>query len=218
MSDTSVCIVYFSGFRGHTRRLAESVAEGAAGVTGVSSRLIPVTEVDDHWDALHAADAIVFGSPTYVGSVAARFKEFIERLAGDIWLQRAWLNKLAGGFTVSAGRSGDKFSTLSQLAVAAAQMGMLWVPLPMTGGHYSSAGSEAELNRIAGYLGVMAQANIDEGPDRAPPPSDLETARVYGAHIAALARQFRAGRQALGITAPPFSGRPRAIAEMLPPP
>ncbi len=213
-----VSIVYFSGFRGHTRRLAECVGEGASQEPGTVVHLLPVTDVDQHWDKLHASDAIIFGSPTYVGSVAARFKEFIERLAGDVWLQRAWLDKLAGGFTVSAGRSGDKMSTLNQLVVAAAQMGMLWVPVPITGGHYSTAGSESDLNRIAGYLGVMAQANIDEGPDKAPPPSDLETARIYGRHIARLAARMRAGREALGEGQPePFEGRPRGLSEMLPP-
>lgn len=213
----TVSIVYFSGFRGHTRRLAEAIAEGAGRVESVCPTLIPVTDVDLHWDTLHGSEAIVFGSPTYIGSVAARFKEFIEKLAGDVWLQRAWLNKLAGGFTVSAGRSGDKFSTLMQLVVSATQMGMIWVPVPMTGGHYSSEGSEEDLNRIAGYLGLMAQANIDQGPEHTPPPSDLRTAEIYGEHIARLAVQMDAGRAALGLARPaPFVGQPRKLSEMLP--
>ncbi|MEM7569815.1 MAG: flavodoxin family protein, partial [Pseudomonadota bacterium] len=134
------------------------------------------------------------GSPTYVGSVAAKFKEFIEKLAGEIWLNRLWLNKVSGGFTVSAGRSGDKMNCLQDLSVAAAQMGMMWVPVRITGGNYSSQGSEEDLNRMAGYLGVMAQANIDEPVDVTPPPSDIATAEMHGAHIASVAKQMAMGR------------------------
>lgn len=214
-----ITIVYFSGFRGSTRRLAEVIGEGARRVADTDVELVSVDQVDDRWARLHASDAIVFGSPTYVGSIAARFKEFIEKLAGDVWLSRAWTGKLAGGFTVSAGRSGDKLIALQQLIAAAAQMGMVWVSQPVLGGNYSTSGSEADLNRMAGYLGVMAQANIDEGPDRAPPESDLETARIYGEHIANLARQLRAGRAALGVPEPPpFTGKPRRLSEMLPAP
>jgi multimeric flavodoxin WrbA len=215
----NVSIIYFSGFRGHTRQLAEAVAEGTRRVPDVNVELIPVDQVDAKWSRLHVSDVIMFGSPTYVGSVAARFKEFIEKLAGDVWMQRAWTGKLAGGFTVSAGRSGDKLSTLQQLVIAAAQMGMIWVTLPVLGGNYSTQGSEEDLNRMAGYLGVMAQANIDEGPEHTPPASDLKTAQIYGEHIANIARQLEAGRVALGLpAAAEFSGTPRRLQEMLPPP
>jgi NAD(P)H dehydrogenase (quinone) len=214
-----ISIIYFSAFRGHTEKLAQAIAQGAKSLPGIDLRLIPVVSVDDHWDYIHASDAIIFGSPTYMGSVSARFKEFIERLAGDAWLQRAWVSKLAGGFTVSAGRSGDKWSTLMQLFVAASQMGMLWVSLPICGGHYSTAGSEDDLNRLAGYIGVMAQANIDQGIQQAPPSSDLRTAELYGAHIAQVAIELRAGRTALGIASrEPFQGKPRSLQEMIPRP
>ncbi|MGR8921577.1 MAG: flavodoxin family protein, partial [Gammaproteobacteria bacterium] len=131
------------------------------------------------------------------GSVAAGFKAFMEKLAGQAWLERMWVNKLAAGFTVSAGRSGDKLNCLQQMVLFAAQMGMIWVPLRITGGNYSSAGSEDDLNRMAGYLGVMAQANIDEPPELAPPPSDIATAELHGNHVAQVAQQYAHGRRAL---------------------
>ena len=192
---TLVSIVYYSGFKGATRALAEAVGRGAASVEGCDVQLIHTDDVDSHWGRLHASDAIIFGTPTYIGGPAAKFKEFIERLAGEVWLERLWLNKIASGFTVSAGRSGDKLACLQQLVVFASQMGMIWVPVRVTGGNYSSQGSEADLNRMAGYLGVMAQANIDEDPDRAPPPSDIATAEMHGAHVATVARQYASGRR-----------------------
>ena len=155
---TKVAIVYYSGFKGVTEKIAEAVAQGARQVPETQVITIHTDSVDNHWQDLGEADAIIFGTPTYIGGPAAKFKEFIEKLAGDIWLQRLWLNKISGGFTVSAGRSGDKQSCLQQLATYAAQMGMLWVPVRITGGNYSSQGSEDDLNRMAGYLGVMAQA------------------------------------------------------------
>lgn len=194
---THVAIVYFSEFKGNTKALAEAIERGALSVTDTSVSVIHTDDVDENWAMLHAADAIIFGTPTYIGGPAARFKEFVEKLAGEVWLKRMWVNKVAGGFTVSAGRSGDKLACLQQLATFAAQMGMLWVPVRITGGHYSSQGSEEDLNRIGGYLGVMAQANIDEPVELAPPPSDIKTAEMHGHHIASVARQFRHGRQAL---------------------
>ncbi len=194
-TQTTVSIVYFSGFKGATEVLAKAVARGAQTVEGCQVKMIHTDDVDQHWGFLNGSDAIVFGTPTYIGSVAAKFKEFIEKLAGQVWLERLWLNKVAGGFTVSAGRSGDKLSCLQQLVIFASQMGMMWVPVRITGGNYSSQGSESDLNRMAGYLGVMAQANIDESTELAPPPSDIETAEMHGAHIATIARQYALGRR-----------------------
>lgn len=189
-----VSVVFHSSYRGATAALARAEARGAEMVDGVDATLIPVEEVDDHWGRLHASDAVVFGTPTYVGSMAARFKVFVEQLAGEVFLDRLWTGKVAGGFTVSAGRSGDKLNTLTDLVVVAGQMGMTWVPVPITGGNYSSKGGEDDLNRMAGYLGVMAQANIDEPSDLAPPPSDILTAELHGRHIATTARYLALGR------------------------
>lgn len=196
---TKIAIVYFSNFKGNTETLAKAIQRGAESVAETEVFLIHTDTVDEHWAELHAADAIIFGTPTYIGSIAAKFKEFIEKLAGEVWLQRLWMNKISGGFTVSAGRSGDKLSCLQQLVTFAAQMGMIWVPMRITGGNYSSQGSEADLNRMAGYLGVMAQANIDEPPELAPPPSDIQTAELHGNHIANVTRQFAHGRKALSV-------------------
>lgn len=219
---TRICVVYYSNFKGATEQLALAFARGARTVPEVEVSVFRVEDVDGHWDVLHAADAIVFGTPTYIGSVAAGFKQFVERLAGEVWLKRLWVNKVAAGFTVSAGRSGDKLNCLQQLVIFAAQMGMIWVPLRITGGNYSTQGSEADLNRMAGYIGVMAQANIDESPELAPPPSDIETTELHGHHVATVARQYAHGRRALPADydayahqAPEDTGRPATLSELM---
>jgi NAD(P)H dehydrogenase (quinone) len=194
---TRITILYYSSFRGQTEKLAQAIQRGAQRVPGTDVVLLKVEDAEQHWRRLHDSDAIIFGSPTYIGSVAARFKQFIELLSGDVWLNRMWVNKIAAGFTVSAGRSGDKLNCLQQLVIFAAQMGMIWVPMKLLGGNYSSQGSEEDLNRMAGYIGVMAQANIDEPADVAPPPADIRTAEIHGEHVAEVTRAFALGRSAL---------------------
>lgn len=193
---TQIAIAYHSGY-GHNRVLANAVAQGVARQPGARAELIDVTEMnDDSWAILAVSDAIIFGSPTYMGAVSGPFKTFMDQTSA-IWLARSWADKLAAGFTVSSSQAGDKFATLSQLATLAAQHGMLWVSLNQLPGNNSSTSSVDDLNRIGASLGVMAQANNDEGPDVAPPAADRETAARLGARVAQLAQQVRAGRAAL---------------------
>jgi NAD(P)H dehydrogenase (quinone) len=114
---TTVAVVYHSGF-GHTRVQAESVRDGAASVPGTEVRLISVEERDDHWDVLDGADAIIFGAPTYMAGPSAPFKAFADATS-DRWAEQRWKNKLAAGFTNSAGLNGDKLATLQQFALFA---------------------------------------------------------------------------------------------------
>jgi NAD(P)H dehydrogenase (quinone) len=75
----NVAVAFHSGY-GHTARQAEAVAEGAAEVDGVKADLLSVDEPDEQlWARLQEADAIVFGSPTYIGSPSAAFKAFEEK-------------------------------------------------------------------------------------------------------------------------------------------
>lgn len=189
-----VAVVYHSGY-GHTAKVAQAVAAGAEGVAGVEVSLVAVADIEQHWNALDAADAIVFGAPTYMGSASAPFKAFMDATSAR-WYLSAWQDKLAGGFTNSASWSGDKLNTLVQLAVFAGQHGMLWVSLGILPGNNSSTGSSDDLNRVGSYLGLMTQSNNDQGPDIAPPASDLETSRLYGKRIAEHALRAVRGKQA----------------------
>ena len=116
-------VVYHSGY-GHTQRMAQAVAEGAG------AQLIAI-DADGNlpeggWEALDAADAIIMGSPTYMGSVSWQFKKFADA-SSKAWFVQKWKDKVFGGFTNSATMNGDKLSTLHYLFTLAMQHGGLWV-------------------------------------------------------------------------------------------
>jgi NAD(P)H dehydrogenase (quinone) len=182
-----ISIVYFSG-TGHTQKMAEAVASGAAAVAGTTVRLHPIVGrdiVEGRYknDALLAeldgSAAIIFGSPTYMGDVAGQMKCFLDA-AGSRWFSRAWVDKVASGFTVSGGLSGDKFHTLVSFAVFAAQCGMIWV------GHGSVDYAPEGTNRLGSSLGAMGQAG-QEPPEEAPNAADLSAGRALGERVATIA-------------------------------
>ncbi|MBJ7419751.1 MAG: flavodoxin family protein, partial [Rhodoferax sp.] len=88
---TSTVVIYHSGY-GHTQRLAQQVAEGADAQLIAISAEGTITEAD--WDALDAADAIIMGSPTYMGSVSWQFKKFADT-SSKRWFASAWKDKVA---------------------------------------------------------------------------------------------------------------------------
>jgi NAD(P)H dehydrogenase (quinone) len=188
---TKVAIVYHSGY-GHTQRQAEAVADGIVRVAGAKPVLIPVAEAEARIAELNAADAIVFGSPTYMGSVSGPFKTWMDSTS-KVWGQ--WNGKLAAGFTNSASQSGDKLNTLMQISVFAAQHGMIWVSLGLMPGNNNSKGSVNDLNRLGSFLGAMAQSNADQGPEHGPIASDLETAKYLGQRVAETAKAYKPARE-----------------------
>ncbi len=186
-----IVVVYHSGY-GHTAKQAQAIADGAAGIAGIRAQLVPVERIEQHWHDLDDADAIVFGSPTYMGSVSAPFKAFMDA-SSKSWAGQKWKDKIAAGFTNSASQSGDKLNTLIQLAVFAAQHGMHWVNLGLLPGNNSSTGSVEDLNRLGGFLGAMAQSNADVGPEAAPGTADLRTAAHLGRRVAEATLRFALG-------------------------
>jgi multimeric flavodoxin WrbA len=195
MTNTSVAIVYHSGF-GHTGVQAAAVRDGAASVEGTTAHLIAVEDVEANWEQIDGADAIIFGSPTYMAGASAPFKAFLDSTSPRYGDQR-WRDKLAAGFTNSAGMNGDKLATLQQFALFAMQHGMIWVGLGLPPGNHTSDGSSDDLNRMASFIGAMAQSNADQGPELVPPASDRRTAEHLGRRVAELAGRLRAARAAL---------------------
>lgn len=178
----SVVVVYHSGF-GHTAAIAESIATGVDKSGAAKARVIAVEELHtespshaDAWAALHAADALVLGSPTYMGTVSAPFKVFMDA-SGQAWMKQQWRDKLCAGFTVGGGLSGDKLGTLQAMMLFSGQHGMLWV----------SAGFDSTtadgINRLSSSSGLMAQADNSPASDT-PPPEDHASARLFGDRIA----------------------------------
>ncbi|MBI4784311.1 MAG: flavodoxin family protein [Oscillatoriophycideae cyanobacterium NC_groundwater_1537_Pr4_S-0.65um_50_18] len=195
---SSVVVVYFSG-AGHTHLMAEAVAAGASQVSGTTAKLLRITGdqiKDGRWkqpeflETLSQADAIVFGSPTYMGGVAAQFKAFIDG-ASEIWFAQGWKNKIAGGFTHSGSLSGDKQGTLLYLATNAAQHGMVWIGFADLPSSYF--GKTDGLNRLGSFLGVMGQSNLDMSGNPAEiDPGDRLSAERYGQRIAEAAQRWTA--------------------------
>ncbi len=184
---TSVVIAFHSGY-GHTKRVADFVHTGAASVAGTNAVLLDVSKIDDAgWASLNAADAIIFGSPTYMGGPSAPFKTFADA-SSKAWFTGAWKNKVAGGFTCSLSMNGDKASTLNYFVTLAMQQHMIWVGtgLPPS----QKPGAPEEVNRLGSSIGVMAQAD-NAPPEQTPPSGDLETARLYGVRIAEYAKKLK---------------------------
>ena len=181
-----VAIVYHSGF-GHTKVQAEAVHRGASRVKNVEAVLIPIEEYEAHWESLDGADAIVMGAPTYMAGASAQFKAFLDATSSR-WAEQRWKDKLAAGFTNSAGHNGDKLFAM--------QHGMIWVGLGLLPGNHTSQGSPEDLNRLAGFLGAMAQSNADQPAELVPPPSDRATAEHLGKRVAEAALKWRAGTHA----------------------
>jgi len=196
MPNILVAIVYHSGY-GHTARQALAVKAGVDSEAGVEALLLDVEQAQTRWNELNAADAIIFGAPTYMAGVSAAFKQFADASSHAVMARGfAWKDKIAAGFTNSGSRSGDKLSTLMQIALFAAQHGMHWINLGLPPANNSTRGSEADLNRLGFWLGAGAQSNTDEGPDLAPPEADLATARFLGQRVARATLQFVRGRAA----------------------
>jgi NAD(P)H dehydrogenase (quinone) len=188
---TNIAIIYFSG-TGHTHLMAEAIATGAKQVADTNVELLRITGeqiVAGRWKneeilaKLLAADAIIFGSPTYMGGVAGQFKTFIDNTSGA-WFAQLWKDKIAGGFTHSGSPSGDKQGTLLYLAINAAQHSMVWV----------GAGEmrNGEINRLGSYMGVMGQSDVDmTGAPATLDSGDRVTSERYGQRIAIAAQRWQ---------------------------
>jgi multimeric flavodoxin WrbA len=178
-------VVSDSGY-GHTLRMAQAVAGGAgASLLAIDAEgMLPA----GGWEQLKAADAIIFGAPTYMGSVSWQFKKFADASSRP-WYAQEWKDKLAAGFTNSAGMNGDKFNTLVTLFTLAMQHGMIWVSQGLMPSNTQAARRD-DVNYLVSYGGAIAQSPSDAGAD-AMAPGDLETARLFGERVASLAKRFK---------------------------
>lgn len=178
---SKLSIVFHSGY-GHTRVVAERVKAGAERVPGMQVQLVPVEEAEARWADLEASDAIVFGSPTYMGNVSGPFKMFMDA-SSKAWLEQKWKDKLAAGFTISGSPSGDKLNTLQSLMIFAMQHGMVWV------GNAEMPYNEKGINRLGSFSGVMAQAG-QVPPEVEPNEADRLSAEALGHRVALSARRW----------------------------
>ena len=182
---TKIAVVFHSGY-GHTLRMAQAVAEGAG------AELIAIDAEGNlpagGWETLNAADAIIMGSPTYMGTVSWQFKKFADA-SSKAWFTQAWKDKVFAGFTNSATMNGDKLSTLHYLFTLAMQHSGIWVGTGLMPSN-SKAAQRNDVNYVGSFAGAMAQSPSDAGAADML-PGDLETARLFGERVAAVTAKFK---------------------------
>lgn len=197
---STISIVYFSG-SGTTDSVAKLIVAGVETFNKAHCYLLRISLehiVNGRWnhpetlETLTASDGIIFGSPTYMGSVASPFKAFMETTS-EFWPAQTWKNKVAAGFTCCSSPSGDNLSSLIQLAVFAAQHGMIWIGQSELPGKYASGGSPDDANRLGSFLGLAIQVTTGENLQQAP-SGDRKTAMLFGQRVAELTNYFQISR------------------------
>jgi multimeric flavodoxin WrbA len=177
-------VVFYSGY-GHTKRVADAVAEGAR------ASLLQIDAdgnlSDQAWVDIEAAHYIIVGSPTYMGGPSWQFKKFADA-SSKPWFADRWKDKVFGGFTNSASVNGDKLATLQYFTLLAAQHRGIWVGMGMKSSNLKASGRD-DINRMGSFLGPMAQTPADATPEEMS-PGDLDTARLYGARVAGIAARL----------------------------
>jgi NAD(P)H dehydrogenase (quinone) len=177
-------VVYFSGY-GHTKRAAEVAAQGAG------AELVEIDAdgnvAEQSWDTLTSAQAIIFGTPTYMGSVPWQFKKFADATSKK-WFGREWQDKIFGGFTKSASLSGDKQVTLIYLQTLASQHGGIWVSLGLLPSN-TKVSSRGDVNNLGGSVGALVQSPSDAAVEEIS-VGDLETVRLYAARVSEVASRL----------------------------
>ena len=180
-----IVVVYHSGY-GHTLKQAEAVAKGAGAELVAIDTEGNLSEAQ--WASLDDADAIILGSPTYMGSVTWQFKKFADA-SSKAWFTQKWKDKVFGGLTNSATMNGDKHSTIHYFITLAMQHSGIWVGTGLMPSNSKTAKRD-DINFVGSFAGAMMQTPSDASIDEVV-QGDLETARLYGERIAQITRQFK---------------------------
>ncbi|MGE4334856.1 MAG: NAD(P)H:quinone oxidoreductase [Pigmentiphaga sp.] len=203
---SKVLVLYYSSY-GHVETLAKAVAEGAASVSGteVVIKRVPELVPEDvarsgHYKLDQAApvaqpaelaeyDAIVFGTPTRFGNMAAQMKNFLDQ-TGALWAKGALIGKVGSVFVSTATQHGGQESTLLSFHTVLLHHGMLVAGLPY------SFGGQNRLDEITGGSPYGATTIAAGDGSRQPSANELDGARFQGEHVARVARQLALGRAA----------------------
>ena len=182
--------IIYSSDTGHTHRLAQAIDTGCQYTKNVTTRLIRPSDQDfigSRWNneailsELDSSNAIIFGSPTFMGCLSSKLKAFMEATVSR-YTAETWNGKIAGGFTVSGTSAGDKFNALISLTTFAMQHGMIWGGLgtnPFNG--------DKGLNTTGHYYGATGCADPNDDSVEAPSQVDLIAGEHLGARITSYA-------------------------------
>ena len=196
---TKILVLYYSTY-GHVETLAHAVAEGARSVGGVEVTLkrVPETmppEVAKQYGAkldqaapvadpkeLGDYDAVVFGTPTRFGNMAAQMRSFLDQ-TGGLWMKGALVGKAGSVFT-STGTGGGNESTIMSFVTTLMHHGMVYVGLPY------ACPELADISEIKGGSPWGAATIAGADGSRQPSAKELAQARFQGAHVAGIARKL----------------------------
>lgn len=195
-----VLVLYYSSY-GHISQMAQAVAEGARSVAGttVDVRRVPELVPEDVAQASHyklepdvpvaavadleGYDAVILGTPTRFGNMAAQMKNFLDQ-AGGLWARGALNGKVGGVFTSTATQHGGHESTILATHTVLLHLGFVVVGLP-----YSFQG-QMGLDEIKGGSPYGAGTIAGGDGSRQPSAVELEGARFQGRHIAEIATKL----------------------------
>jgi NAD(P)H dehydrogenase (quinone) len=197
-----ILILYYSAY-GHIETMARAVAEGVASVEGCSADVKRVPELVPEEIAIKAGmklehqheapaaapadlagyDAIIVGTPTRFGNMAAQMRNFWDQ-TGALWGQGALIGKVGSVFTSTASQHGGQETTIISAHTTLLHHGMVIVGLP-----YSFTGNVI-MSEVSG--GTPYGASTLAGPDgkRMPSENELAGARFQGKHVAEIARKL----------------------------
>ncbi|WP_417515304.1 NAD(P)H:quinone oxidoreductase [Minwuia sp.] len=197
---TKVLVLYYSSY-GHIETMANAIAEGAGGVDGVEVTVKRVPELVPEEAAKNAGikldqaapvadpkeladyDAIIFGTPTRFGMMAAQMRNFLDQ-TGGLWMEGKLVGKVGGVFTSSATQHGGQESTILSFHTTLLHQGMLIAGLP-----YSFQG-QMGVDEVMGGSPYGATTIAGGDGSRQPSEIELEGARFQGRHIAEIAAKL----------------------------
>lgn len=167
-------IIYHS-VRGHTEKLAESVAEGVNTVGGCTSRIITCEQARP--EHVTGCQGMILGSPTHMGNVSAPMKTFMDEIISPIWINGGIPGTVGSAFTSSSTLHGDKEFAILAMLITMFQLGMTLVSLPPKG---------IPENKGLGYSHGVGSTVQGLQPSMMP-KEDLAVARHLGKRVAEVA-------------------------------
>lgn len=200
-------IVFYSMY-GHIYTMAEAIAEGAreAGEVDVQLYQVPELMPDDVLeksgakggraafahvpiikpDQLAEADAIIFGTPTRFGNMAAQMRNFLDQ-TGSLWMKGKLIGKVGSVFSSTASQHGGQETTITSFHTTLLHHGMVIVGAP-----YSEQ-RLLRMDEISGGTPYGATTITAGDGSRQPSENELAIARFQGRHVAQIARKLAAG-------------------------
>lgn len=199
---TKVLVLYYSSY-GHIETMAAAMAEGAGSVPGTEvvvkrvPELVPEeiaqasgVKLDQSApiatpDELADYDAIIFGTPTRFGNMAAQMRNFLDQ-TGPLWFQNKLVGKVGSVFVSTASQHGGQETTITSFHTTLLHHGMVIVGLP-----YTFTGN-SEMGEISGGTPYGASTLAGNDGSRMPSENELAGARFQGAHVATIAQRLAA--------------------------